>query len=119
MWDKWMATIRAALEEPERLGPERDGAWREVRRLSAWAGFFVPDIRRFEEVHEPLLAGLLRCNSWLAVVMITDLLGTAERFNVPGSVGEENWSARLPAKWERTFEEKVWRISRLIRESGR
>ncbi|MEQ1852882.1 MAG: 4-alpha-glucanotransferase, partial [Chthoniobacteraceae bacterium] len=119
MWEKWMAIIRAALEEPERLAAQRDFAWREVRRFSAWAGFYVPCIQAFEEVHELLLAGLFRCNSSLAIVMITDLLGTTERFNVPGSVGDENWSARLPAAWDATFSEKIWRIARLIRDAGR
>jgi 4-alpha-glucanotransferase len=118
-WTKWMSTIRAALEEPERFGVARDIAWGEVRRLAAWAGFDVPSIRSFEDVHELLLAGLLRSNSWLAIVMITDLLGIAERFNVPGSVADGNWSARLPSRWEETFAEKIWRISRLVHESGR
>ena len=119
MWEKWMSVIHAALAEPGRLGHARDLAWREVRRLAAWAGFDVPCIMAFDEVHERLLAVLFSSNSWLAVVMITDLLGTSQRFNVPGSVGDGNWSARLPGGWERIFGEKLWRISRLIRESGR
>jgi 4-alpha-glucanotransferase len=119
MWDKWMATIRAALDEPERLAGERDRAWWEVRRIAAWAGFDVQRIVEFDEVHEPLVAGLLRSNSWLAVLMITDVLGTAQRFNVPGTVDAGNWSARLPENWERTYGERIERIAALIRESGR
>src|SRR5204862_7855522 len=83
-WEKWMSIIHAALEDPVRFGREGDLAWREVRRLAAWAGFDVPRIMAFDEVHERLLTGLFSSNSWLAVVMITDLLGPSQRFNVPG-----------------------------------
>jgi 4-alpha-glucanotransferase len=27
--------------------------------------------------------------------MVTDLFGTAQRFNVPGAVADSNWSARI------------------------
>lgn len=119
IWDKWMSVIRAALDEPGRLGAARDLAWQESRRLAEWADFDVPCIMSFEEIHERLLAGLFRCNSWLAAVMITDLLGIGLRFNVPGSVGEGNWSARLPEGWQDSFKDKMWRIARLLRDCGR
>ena len=47
-------------------------------------------------VHEALLHAVLASNSWLVVPMITDLLGTDHRFNVPGAIGAENWTCRLP-----------------------
>ena len=68
---------------------------------------------------KPLLAGLLRSNSAIAIAMITDVLGTADRFNVPGSVTAENWSARLPADWEIAYAEKTQRVAQLIRAAGR
>ena len=118
-WEKWMSTIREALAEPVRFAGERDLAWREARRLAEWAGFDVPCIMAFDEVHERLLECLFRSDSWLAIVMITDLLGTTQRFNVPGSVAEGNWTVRMPEGWENAFREKVWRISRLLRVTGR
>jgi 4-alpha-glucanotransferase len=51
--------------------------------------------------------------------MITDALGTADRFNVPGSVTAENWSARLPLGWQTAFADKMHRVSVLVKESGR
>ncbi len=119
MWDKWMAIIRAAIEEPERLAGARDHAWWEVRRMATWAAFDVPRILDFEEVHLSLLAGLMRSNSWLAILMITDLLGTTQRFNVPGTVGAGNWSARLPAGWETTHARQIASVAELVRSSGR
>ena len=38
---------------------------------------------------------LFRSNSWLAIVMITDLLGRKDRFNVPGTAADSNWTRRL------------------------
>ena len=46
-------------------------------------------------VREGLLRGLCESNSRHAVMMINDFLGTAERFNVPGVAGVQNWSQRL------------------------
>ena len=95
MWETWMQTIEAAVHEPARLSEKRDYAWWEVRRLAAWCGFEVPEVAPFENVHERLLAGLFGANSWIAICMITDLFGTAQRFNVPGAVSDSNWSSRL------------------------
>jgi 4-alpha-glucanotransferase len=118
-WSQWMGTIEAALHDPHGLAHQRDTAWREVRQLAGWAGFEVPRILSFEEVHEALLAGLFRTNSWLAIVMITDLLGTDQRFNVPGSVADTNWSARLPKDWMNDFATQIRRISALLPQTGR
>jgi 4-alpha-glucanotransferase len=38
---------------------------------------------------------LLRCSSWITIIMITDLLGRRDRFNVPGTAAASNWSRRL------------------------
>lgn len=48
------------------------------------------------EIQMALLEALLRCNSWIAVMMITDLFGSTSRFNVPGEISDANWSERLP-----------------------
>lgn len=47
-------------------------------------------------VREAILQRLLEANSFLSIIMITDLLGIDLRFNVPGPVAETNWSERLP-----------------------
>jgi 4-alpha-glucanotransferase len=116
MWERWMRTIALGDSGRQEDAAARDLAWWEVRRLAAWAGFEVPRIMEFQEVHQPLLEGLLRCNSWMAVFMVTDLFGTAQRFNVPGAVSESNWSERisLPVKdWG-----KDRRLSLLIEKLG-
>ena len=34
-------------------------------------------------------------NAWIAVVMLTDLLGRKYRFNVPGTAASSNWTRRM------------------------
>jgi 4-alpha-glucanotransferase len=125
MWEQWMQVIEQALEKPEELAEPRDRAWREVRQLAAWAGFEVPRITPFsDEVHEQLLGALFHANSWIAILMITDLFATSQRFNVPGAVSESNWSQRLATtvqEWRRdeALARKLARIGQLLQEAGR
>src|SRR6202012_829016 len=78
-------------------GPDGDNGWREIQHLMDFLGWKHEDApklftarlhRRFGEV-------LFQSPCWLAVLMITDLLGTKQRFNEPGLVGASNWSQRL------------------------
>ncbi|MDQ3624624.1 MAG: 4-alpha-glucanotransferase [Verrucomicrobiota bacterium] len=124
MWDRWMRVIAEAERQPKELGAQRDATWWEVRRLAEWAGFDVPCIQPFESVHEKLLCGLFRCNSWLAILMITDLLGSAQRFNVPGAMADSNWSLRMEdsvARWREDAKlgAKLARVRHALRETHR
>jgi 4-alpha-glucanotransferase len=47
------------------------------------------------EVHSAFIHGLFACNSWLVVHQITDIIGSSDRFNVPGAIGSANWTARI------------------------
>ena len=124
-WEGWMAKIEAAEHGGPETHPARDAAWREVRRLAAWAGFAVPRITPYtDEVHERLLRALFASNAWMAIYMITDLFGTAQRFNVPGAVSESNWSQRLaqPVRaWrdDAVLAEKMARVREILRTTGR
>jgi hypothetical protein len=54
--------------------------------------------------------------------MITDIFGTAERFNVPGAIGDQNWTDRFPvpiAEWDKHWPEKVAKLGAIMRETGR
>ncbi|MCG3149153.1 MAG: 4-alpha-glucanotransferase [Verrucomicrobiae bacterium] len=77
-----------------------------------------------DHAHELILRGVLHSNSWLAVLMITDVFGTEDRFNVPGAVSEGNWSYRLGktvAELDREAHllHKTQMFSRLIKEAHR
>ena len=95
MWEEWMRIIARGDSGRVEDAQARDVAWWEVRRLAAWAGFEVPRIMEFKQVHALLLKGLLACNSWITVFMVTDLFGSVQRFNVPGAVTDSNWSERI------------------------
>ncbi len=125
IWERWMSVIAAGESGQEEDVKARDWTWWEVRRFSEWAGFEVPCILPFDDqVHEQLLGGLFRCNSWIAITMITDLFATTQRFNVPGAVSESNWSQRLltpVSEWRVNAETvaKMGRIRELLHASDR
>jgi 4-alpha-glucanotransferase len=42
-----------------------------------------------------VMEALFKCESWIAVVMLTDLLRRKYRFNVPGTAARANWTRRM------------------------
>ncbi len=47
------------------------------------------------DFYPAIFEALFRSESWIALVMITDLLGRKDRFNVPGTHANSNWTRRL------------------------
>jgi 4-alpha-glucanotransferase len=75
-----------------------------------------------KEVHHAFLRGLLLSNSWLAIHMISDLLGNTDRFNTPGSTGSANWTQRLPcpiSELDHHFAETLSFFRQAVQETGR
>jgi 4-alpha-glucanotransferase len=48
-----------------------------------------------KDFHPAIMEALFKCNSWIAIVMITDLLACKYRFNVPGTKATLNWTRRM------------------------
>ena len=125
MWETWMAAIALAEHGGRETWPARDAAWADVRRLAAWCGFEVPRITPFDDaIHERLARALFASESWMAVLMITDVFATTQRFNVPGAVSDANWSERLAlpvSLWNADVQlvAKTQLIQRIIVEAGR
>jgi 4-alpha-glucanotransferase len=71
--------------------------WLELQRFCQWCGVDEKNIPRefTPQLHEAYCRRVLESNSWLAIFQVTDVFAQEIRFNVPGSVGESNWSARL------------------------
>jgi 4-alpha-glucanotransferase len=69
----------------------------ELRRLMDFAGIDdkKPPHRFTPRLREAYLRAVLQSNSWLVVVMITEVFGQLMRFNTPGTCGKDNWSVRL------------------------
>ncbi len=77
-----------------------------------------------EATREALLRALFSSRSKYASVMVTDLLGTEQRFNVPGVVGEKNWTTRMDCTIEELLQGRKWkkltaRIREILAETGR
>ncbi|HXQ01862.1 MAG TPA: hypothetical protein VN801_02750, partial [Candidatus Udaeobacter sp.] len=62
--------------------------------------------------------------SWIAIVMITDLLARKYRFNVPGTKANLNWTRRMQRsiaqlRSSRKEQERMRLIHRLLEKTGR
>lgn len=77
----------------------RDGheAWLDVQRLMRWLGLDDKNPPKVwnDVLHAAFVRALLETPSCMAIFMVTDILGTAQRFNLPGSCTDLNWSQRL------------------------
>ncbi len=115
-WNDWL--------EASSQVESRDNALKGMRELLDFCG--RPDIdvpcEFSPEIHAVLLRGLFACNSWLAVHQITDLFGLADRFNVPGAVGDANWTARIDGKigdWDSLYASAITSAVKAVQASGR
>ena len=73
-----------------------------------------------KDFYPAIMEALFACESWIAVVMITDLLRRKYRFNVPGTAADSNWTRRM----QRTIAQlsssrSVQRQMRLMRVAGK
>jgi 4-alpha-glucanotransferase len=84
-WDALSPEERDQVLAIPSLAGLLDGSDREAARLE----FTRP-------LNDALLQVLLRAGSTLAILPIQDLFGWRDRINTPATVGEENWSWRLP-----------------------
>ncbi|OGS12455.1 MAG: 4-alpha-glucanotransferase [Elusimicrobia bacterium RIFOXYA12_FULL_57_11] len=50
----------------------------------------------FARAREQVLASLLAAGSRIVILPIQDILGTKDRVNTPGTLGDHNWTYRLP-----------------------
>lgn len=126
MWDRWEIAARAVQAGDESARSVAEEGGRESWRITEWAG--VPEEQRHagwsDSLHEQLIEGLFKSNSWLAMLMITDVLGTSERYNMPGVASSDNWSTRLAhtaqgMREDPTISAKIGRVRELIQRTGR
>ncbi len=71
-----------------------------------------------------LLRDLYTARSDLALVLGQELLGVSERLNTPATVGEQNWTWRLPRPIEdleadRRLDARFAAIRELVKDAGR
>jgi 4-alpha-glucanotransferase len=120
--------LRAWYEEivSRWTGPEGQEGWKEMQRLMRFLGWdeHNPPRHFTPELHEAFVRTLVETPCWLAVFMITDILGTTQRFNQPGSSSESNWSQRLEMSLEKyavdlTRGRNIRAVAAAIHDAGR
>jgi 4-alpha-glucanotransferase len=119
--------VRAIWEDAfEQTTAETEQARNDLAKIAAFAGTTAPgsesDYDR--DFYPAIMDALFRCESWIALVMITDLLARKDRFNVPGTAGGANWSRRLAKTVDelgksRTVRKRMRLIRGLLEITGR
>jgi glycogen operon protein len=74
-----------------------------------------------DRARDAMLKTIYSAPSTLAIVLFQDAMGSRERINVPGTVGDDNWSYRLAMDIENLLadEATITRLSALAAEAGR
>jgi 4-alpha-glucanotransferase len=119
-----LAAAYAHLHEQAAKEPTGDSAT-DLRNLLAFAGWNGPAPATLtDDLHAHLVRTLFETPCELAVLMSSDLLGTPQRFNLPGSYGADTWCERLelPMRDYGThpvYGQRIETVTRLIAETGR
>ncbi len=107
-------------------GRQPEASRRELRAMLDFAGLKDEEPPRAftDRLHAGYLRAVLESNSWLAVVLLTDVFAQADRFNTPGSAAPTNWTHRLSATVKQLDREpglsrKAKLFSHLVEESSR
>ena len=119
--------IRTLWEESfESATAASDQARQDLYRMAEFAGFHglhaQTDFDR--DFYPAVMSALFGCNAWIAVIMITDLLMQRDRFNVPGTAADTNWTRRMRMsvaqfRSSRKVRERMRLMKRLLEASGR
>ena len=90
--------IRAMWEEVfGKATSTSDQARFDLLKIAHFAGFDpnAANIDYEKDFYPAIMEALFKCEAWIAVVMITDLLARKYRFNVPGTAVHTNWTRRM------------------------
>jgi 4-alpha-glucanotransferase len=119
--------VRALWEDAfEQSNPDSEQAKRDLAKIAEFAR--LPDTSAEMDYergfYAPILEALFRCESWIALVMITDLLARKDRFNVPGTAASSNWSRRMSKtvkglQQSRSVRRRMRVIRELLEKTGR
>ncbi len=116
-WEQWYAMTQSG--DPAQAASGR----KQMEETARFAGLDLPLPSPWNDhVHEGLLRGLFASNSWMAVNLVTDIFGTTERFNVPGAVGDQNWTDRFSvpvSRWNTEWKGKLDRLHAILKATKR
>ena len=68
-----------------------------LEKIALFAGLNskIEELDFERDFYPAIMEALFRCESWIAIVMITDMLARKYRFNVPGTKANLNWTRRM------------------------
>jgi 4-alpha-glucanotransferase len=84
-----------AIEQPDSETGQQARATLEKIALFAGLNSKIDQLDYEKDFYPAVIEALFRCNSWIAIVMITDLLARKYRFNIPGTKANLNWTRRI------------------------
>jgi 4-alpha-glucanotransferase len=84
-----------AFEQPPSDSGEQARATLEKIALFAGLNSKIGQLDFEKQFYPAIMEALFSCESWIATVMITDLLARKYRFNVPGTKANLNWTRRM------------------------
>jgi 4-alpha-glucanotransferase len=89
--------IRALWDEAQDTKAEaQDQARGDLWKITQFAGIEPRDgLDYLRDFYPRIINALFQSNAWMAIIMITDLLARKDRFNVPGTAANSNWSRRM------------------------
>jgi 4-alpha-glucanotransferase len=119
--------LRSLWEEAfEKPAATREQSRRELEKIAAFAAMEPREgsIEFEKDFYLHCMRALFACNSWLVIVMITDLLARRDRFNTPGIATSSNWTRRMKQtvqelQMNRTVQRKIRVVRKLLEETGR
>jgi 4-alpha-glucanotransferase len=119
--------IRALWEEVfEHPTPTSDQARFDLLKIAQFSGFDpgADKIDFDKDFYPAIMRALFQSESWIVVVMITDLLVRRYRFNVPGTTADSNWARRMRMsiarlRSSRSIRERMRLIRTLLEKTGR
>jgi 4-alpha-glucanotransferase len=83
-------------EADGKSGPAAEQARADLIRIARFASIEPREgLNYLRDFYPAIMRALFKSNAWIAVPMITDLLGRRYRFNVPGTADPGNWTRRL------------------------
>jgi 4-alpha-glucanotransferase len=87
MWEDAVSP-NDAIAEQARSDLEKIATFAEFKRATEQIDFE-------RDFYPAIMNALFQSESWIAMVMITDLLARKYRFNIPGTAASSNWTRRM------------------------
>jgi 4-alpha-glucanotransferase len=119
--------IRALWEEAfQRPTANAEQSRDTLERIAAFAGLNgkIETLDFERDFYPAIMEALFKSESWIAIVMITDLLARKYRFNVPGTKANLNWTRRMQRsiaqlRSSRKEQKRMRLIHELLAKTGR